>query len=74
MFFLQALVYAFHESAEAGFLPWSEVLHAASEPYGPDGVYGQYVSYLLLAVPAVAGIAAAMQSRRDPSPKRWSGA
>src|SRR4029077_19492788 len=73
VFFLQALVYAFHESAEAGFLPWSEVLHAASEPYGPDGVYGQYVSYLLLAGRAVAGIAAAMQSRRDPSAKRWSG-
>ena len=56
MFFVQALVYAFHESAEAGFLPWSEVLHVASEPYGPDGVYGKYVSLLLLAVPIVTAV------------------
>ena len=73
VFFAQALVYAFHESAEAGFLPWSEMLHAASEPYGPDGVYGQYVSYLLLAVPMVAGVAATVRARRSGSPSRWSG-
>ena len=61
VFFVQALIYAFHESAEAGLLPWSEMLHAASEPYGPDGVYGQNVSYLLLAAPLVAGLAAHMR-------------
>jgi len=73
VFFVQALIYAFHESAEAGLLPWSEMLHAASEPYGPDGTYGQNVSYLLLAMPLVAGVAANMRSRRDRRPSRWSG-
>jgi hypothetical protein len=63
VFFLQALVYAFHESAEAGFLPFSEMLHAASEPYGPDGAYGQWVSYLLLAVPIVAAATTRTQPR-----------
>jgi high-affinity iron transporter len=26
-------------------------LHWATEPYGPDGVYGQYLTYMLVAVP-----------------------
>jgi hypothetical protein len=73
VFFVQALIYAFHESAEAGFLPWSDVLHVASEPYGPDGVYGQYVSYLLLAVPIVAAVTIELRSRRDHRPSRRSG-
>jgi hypothetical protein len=51
VFFLQSLVYAFHESAEARVLPWSEVLHTASEPYGPEGEYGRQVSFLLFVLP-----------------------
>jgi hypothetical protein len=61
LFFVQGLVYAFHESAEARVLPWSEVLHAASEPYGPEGEYGRQVSFLLFLVPLVT--AAALQVR-----------
>jgi hypothetical protein len=53
VFLVQALVYAFHESAEARVLPWSEVLHTASEPYGPEGEYGRGVSYLLFVLPMV---------------------
>jgi len=71
VFFLQALVYAFHESAEAGFLPFSEMLHAASEPYGPDGAYGQWVSYLLLAVPLVAAATTRTQPRVESGRVRW---
>jgi hypothetical protein len=26
-------------------------LHWATEPYGPDGVYGQYLTYMLVAMP-----------------------
>jgi high-affinity iron transporter len=51
VFVVQLLVYSFHELAEAGVLPDSEALHLATEPYGPDGVYGQYLSYLLVALP-----------------------
>ena len=40
LFAAQAAMYLLHESAEAQLLPWSEVLHAATEPYGPDGAYG----------------------------------
>ena len=54
VFFAQVALYAFHESAEARLLPWSAVLHTATEPYGPDGVYGMHFSHLLIAVPLAA--------------------
>jgi high-affinity iron transporter len=51
VFVIQLLIVGFHELAEAGVLPNSEALHWATEPYGPDGVYGQYLTYLLVALP-----------------------
>lgn len=51
IFVVQLLIYGFHELAEAHVLPNSEALHWATEPYGPDGVYGQYLTYLLVALP-----------------------
>jgi hypothetical protein len=56
VFLAQATIYAFHESAEARFLPWSDVLHEATEVYGPDGTYGLYVSYLLIALPVLGAV------------------
>jgi high-affinity iron transporter len=47
----QLLIYGFHELTEANLFPGSEALHWATEPYGPDGVYGQYLTYLLVAMP-----------------------
>lgn len=41
LFTLQILVQAFHEFTEAGIFPNSEALHAASEPYSTEGVYGK---------------------------------
>jgi len=51
VFVLQLFIYGFHELAEANVLPNSEVLHGATEAYGPDGVYGQYLTYMLVALP-----------------------
>jgi len=51
VFVVQLLIYGFHELAEAHVLPNSEALHWATEPYGPDGTYGQYLTYLLVALP-----------------------
>ena len=51
VFVAQLLVYGFHELTEANLFPGSEALHWATEPYGPDGVYGQYLTYMLVAVP-----------------------
>ena len=47
----QLLIYGFHELTEANVFPNSEALHWATEPYGPDGIYGQYLTYMLVAVP-----------------------
>jgi high-affinity iron transporter len=47
----QLLIYGFHELTEANILPYSEALHWATEPYGPDGRYGQYLTYLLVMLP-----------------------
>ena len=53
VFVLQLLIYGFHELTEAGVLPYSEPLHWATEPYGPEGVYGRYLSYLLVLLPGL---------------------
>ncbi|MQA30003.1 MAG: iron permease FTR1 [Luteitalea sp.] len=51
VFVAQLLIYGFHELTEANILPYSEPLHWATEPYGPDGRYGQYLTYLLVMLP-----------------------
>lgn len=52
VFVVQLVIYGFHELTEANIgIPNSEALHWATEPYGPDGMYGRYLSYLLVALP-----------------------
>ena len=51
VFVVQLFIYGFHELTEANIFPYSEPLHWATEPYGPDGRYGQILSYTLLALP-----------------------
>jgi high-affinity iron transporter len=51
IFVLQLFIYGFHELAEANLFPYSETLHLATEPYGPDGQYGRYLTYMLVIMP-----------------------
>jgi high-affinity iron transporter len=51
IFVVQLFIYGFHELAEANAFPHSAFLHEATEPYGPDGVYGHYLTYLLVLMP-----------------------
>ena len=51
VFVVQLLIYGLHELTEANLFPGSEPLHWATEPYGPDGRYGQFLSYLLVLLP-----------------------
>jgi len=51
VFVVQLLIYGFHELTEANIFPNSQPLHEATEAYGPDGVYGQYLTYLLIVLP-----------------------
>jgi high-affinity iron transporter len=54
LFALQLLVYSFHEATEANVLPIdNQYWHIATEPYGPDGVYGAMLSYALVLLPGL---------------------
>ncbi len=50
LFMAQVAVYTFHEFAEAGLLPNSDALHAATERFSPDGLYGKWFSLVMVAV------------------------
>ena len=66
-FLVQVLLFGVHEASEAGVLPWSETVHAATEMYGPDGRYGVYLSVLLLLVAFTALMSRPLDSdRRQP--------
>ena len=51
IFVVQLFIYGFHELTEANLFPYSETLHWATEPYGPDGRFGRYFTYLLVIMP-----------------------
>jgi high-affinity iron transporter len=50
LFMIQVAVYSFHEFAEAGLLPNSEVLHEATEKFSPDGLYGKWFSPIMISI------------------------
>ncbi len=64
VFVVQLFIYGFHELTEANIFPYSEPLHWATEPYGPDGRYGQYLTYLLVTLPVGWLIISSMMPRR----------
>ncbi len=65
LFVVQLAIYAFHEFTEANVLPIDNAYwHVASEPYGPEGAYGHWLSYGLVAVPLAWLVFASLGSRR----------
>jgi high-affinity iron transporter len=67
VFVVQLVLYGFHELTEANIgIPNSEALHWATEPYGPDGAYGQFLTYLLVALPLGWLIVANLLGNRRP--------
>ncbi len=53
LFMTQVAIFTFHEFAEAGLLPNSEALHAATEKFSPNGLYGQWFSVGMVGACAV---------------------
>jgi high-affinity iron transporter len=53
LFMVQVGIYSFHEFSEAGLLPNSDAIHAATEKFSPDGLYGKWFSLLLVAICAL---------------------
>jgi high-affinity iron transporter len=66
VFVAQLLVYGVHELSEAFMrFPFAEWLHWKTEPYGPDGLYGQYLTYALVLLPVGWLAASGIRARRD---------
>jgi high-affinity iron transporter len=63
LFMVQVGIYSFHEFSEAGLLPNSDVLHAATEKFSPDGLYGRWFSLVMISVCAVWLLAAWLVDR-----------
>ena len=53
LFMVQVAIYSFHEFSEAGLFPNSEALHAATEKFSPDGIYGKWFSVIMISVCAL---------------------
>src|SRR5215510_12140163 len=71
LFMVQIGIYSFHEFSEAGVLPNSAVLHEATEPLSPTGIYGSWFSIIAISVCAIWLIAAYVSdSLKRKSPPR----
>jgi high-affinity iron transporter len=64
LFTIQILFYSIHEFSEAEVLgKWSEAIHNATEPYSPVGVYGKWISVLMVGLCAAWLVGASMKDR-----------
>jgi high-affinity iron transporter len=69
LFVVQLLVYGFHELTESGVLPIDNgYWHLATEPYGPEGTYGQWLSYGLVLLPLLWLIWTGVRGAGSPAP------
>jgi len=51
VFVVQLVIGGVHEMSEQHYLPYSEAIHAATEEWGPDSVFGHLLTYLLVILP-----------------------
>jgi high-affinity iron transporter len=51
VFVVQLFIAGIHEMSEQGYLPFSDPIHAATESWGPDSVFGHLLTYLLVILP-----------------------
>lgn len=64
LFTLQILFYSIHEFSEAEVLGrWSEAIHNATEPFSPVGIYGKWLSVLMVGLCAAWLVGASMKDR-----------
>jgi high-affinity iron transporter len=65
VFVVQLVIYGVHEFSEANLFPGAEALHWATEPYGPDGLYGRWLTYGLVLLPMAWLAFAALRPQRE---------
>ena len=64
LFTVQILFYSIHEFSEAEMLGrWSDAIHNATEPYSPVGIYGKWISVLMVGLCAAWLVGASMKDR-----------
>jgi high-affinity iron transporter len=51
VFVVQLFIQGIHETSEQGFLPYSAIIHEATESWGPDSVFGHVLTYSLVLLP-----------------------
>jgi len=64
VFVVQLVIQGVHETAEQHFLPYSDIIHTATESWGPDSVFGHLLTYLLAILPMGWVATACMTGRR----------
>jgi high-affinity iron transporter len=69
VFVVQLVIYGLHELTEANLWPGADTIHWATEPYGPDGRYGQALTYLLVLLPVGWLAFAALFGPKRPAPQ-----
>ncbi len=62
---VQLVIYGFHELTGAKILPLdNDYWHELTEPYGPEGPYGHWLTYALVALPGGWLLVASLRDRR----------
>lgn len=51
VFVAQLFIQGIHEMSEQSYLPYSQVIHDATEAWGPDSTFGHVLTYLMVLLP-----------------------
>jgi len=51
VFVTQLFIQGIHEMSEQNYLPYSAIIHAATEAWGPDSSFGHLLTYLMVVLP-----------------------
>jgi high-affinity iron transporter len=51
VFVTQLFIQGIHEMSEQNYLPYSSIIHGATESWGPDSAFGHGLTYLLVILP-----------------------
>jgi high-affinity iron transporter len=51
VFVVQLVIFGVHEMSEQQYLPFSDAIHAATESWGPDSLFGHVLTYALVVLP-----------------------
>jgi high-affinity iron transporter len=78
VFVVQLLIQGVHETSEQGYLPFSSVIHEATESWGPDSGFGHLLTYLLVILPLgwllFKGLASSFRAQKGPGVPQHSSA